>query len=363
MGTSMRDGVLLAVEEVNRLGGALGRRIEALVRDDEASVPVADRIARELIEEGVTATVGFINTDPALSATGYYQQAERPVIINCTAGIGIAQQFAGPEHRHNYVFRISMDDGVIAAVIADHVHNRLDRRKPAIFAATAYYGESSRQDLSRRFQSLGIPAVAQERFSLGDRDMKPQLQRARAAGADLIVTFGVGPEVASIVRGMAELQFDVPVIGSWPIGTSTFIDLAGRYAEGAMAPQTFIEAPSTPQRRRFIEAFHARYSVDRIPCAIAAAQGYDSVLLVAAAIEQAKSTDGPALRAALECLEAPVEGIVTRYEKPFSTDDHEAVTVNIPVIGVVRAGRMTFWSEDDARTAGIPRTKDPAQRP
>jgi branched-chain amino acid transport system substrate-binding protein len=363
MGTSMRDGVLLAIDGVNRRGGVHGRPLEPLVRDDQASVEVADRLARELIDAGVAATVGFINTDPALSATRFYQQAERPVIVNCTAGIGIAQQFAGPAHAHNYVFRIAMDDGVIAAVIADHVFHRLGRRRPAIFAASAYYGESSRQDLSRRFGAFGTPVVAQEAFELGDRDMKAQIERARAAEADVVVTFGVGPEVASIVRGMAEIGWRVPVIGSWPIGTSTFIDLAGEHAEGAMAPQTFIEAPTTPGRKAFIESYRARYEVDRIPCAIAAAQGYDSVLIVAAAIAQAGTTGGRELRAALEALEAPVEGIVTTYSKPFTKDDHEAVTKNIPVVGVVRGARMTFWSEDEARNAHVPRMRNDACKP
>ena len=363
MGTSMRDGALLAVDEINAAGGVLGRPIEALVRDDEASVEKADAIAQALITEGVVATVGFINTDPALSATRFYQQAQVPVIVSCTAGIGIAQQFGGPGHPRNYIFRVSMDDGVIAACIAEQVFERLRLSRPAIFAATAYYGESSRQDLSRRFRELGIPAVAQEAFKLGDRDMTPQLERAQAAGADLIVTFGVGPEVAAIVAGMDAVGLRVPVIGSWPIGTATFIDLAGPRAEGAMAPQTFIEEATTPRRAAFTESYHRRYGVKRIPCAIAAAQTFDAVYLLKAAIEQAQATDGAALCDALENLRQPVEGVVTRYEHPFERGDHEAVTTNIPVIGVVRGGRMTFWSEEDRRSAAVPRIKDPAKRP
>lgn len=363
MGLSMRDGVLLAVGDVNRTGGVLGRPLEPLVCDDRADVGEADRIAHELIRARVAATLGFVNTDPALSATRYHQEAERPVIVNCTAGIGIAQQFSGPKYPHNYVFRVSMDDGVIAAVIAEHVFDRLRMKRPAIFAATAYYGESSRQDLSRRLTELGIPPVAQEAFKLGDRDMKPQVERARAAKADIIVTFGVGPEVAAIVKSMADLGFKVPVIGSWPIGTSTFIDLAGPLAEGAMAPQTFIEAPTTPRRKAFVEGYHRTYGVDRIPCAIAAAQGYDSVQVLAAAIAQAQSTAGPAIRAALEHLEEPVEGVVTTYRRPFTHDDHEAVTTNIPVIGVVRGSRMTFWSPEDETNAHVMRIKDPDRKP
>src|SRR5687767_3471477 len=139
MGTSMRDGALLAVDEINAAGGVLGRPLEPLVRDDEANVEKANAIAQSLIADGVAATVGFINTDPALSATRYYQQAQVPVIVSCTAGIGIAQQFGGPEHPRNYIFRVSMDDGVIAACIAEQVFERLLLKRPAIFAATAYY--------------------------------------------------------------------------------------------------------------------------------------------------------------------------------------------------------------------------------
>ncbi len=364
MGTSMRDGVLLAINEVNQSGGVLGRPLQAVVRDDKADIETAKGIARELItEERVVANLGYINTDNALHATPLYQAAEIPVIVNCTAGIGVAQKFAPPAAAHNYVFRISMDDGVIAAVIADHAVQRLGARKPSIFAANQYYGTSSRDDLTRRFIAMGAPTVAEESFKLGDTDMKPQVEHARAAGADLVVTFGVGPEVASIVKGMAALGWKVPVVGSWPIGTATFMDLAGPLAEGAMAPQTFIEAPTTPRRKTFIETYHRTYGVTRIPCAIAAAQGYDSVLLLAAAIEQAQSTEGPKIRAALDALDRRVGGIVTNYERPFTPYDHEAVTTNVPVVGVVRNARMTFWSADDERNAHVMRMKDPAKKP
>jgi branched-chain amino acid transport system substrate-binding protein len=363
MGTSMRDGALLAIDEINASGGVLSRPLEALVRDDRADVEVANAVAQDLIAMGVAASVGFINTDPALSATRYYQEAGTPVIVSCTAGIGVAQQFDGPRYVRNFVFRVSMDDGVIAACIANQVFHQLRLRRPAIFAAAAYYGESSRQDLSRRFGELGIPCVAQEAFKLGDRDMRPQLARAATAETDVIVTFGVGPEVAAIVKGMEEIGLHVPVIGSWPIGTSTFIDLAGQWAEGAMAPQTFIEEPTTPRRAAFIRSYHERYGVRRIPSAIAAAQTYDAVYLLKTAIEQAQAESGTALCDALENLEGTVDGVVMRYRKPFSHGDHEAITTNVPVIGVVRDGRMTFWSEGDRRTAHILHTKDARCRP
>ena len=68
MGVSMRDGVKLAVEEINKAGGVLGRQLQTVERDDEAKNERGVQIAQELInKEKVTATVGFINTGVALA--------------------------------------------------------------------------------------------------------------------------------------------------------------------------------------------------------------------------------------------------------------------------------------------------------
>ena len=73
---------------------------------------------------------------------------------------------------------------------------------------------------------------------------------------------------------------------------------------------------------------------------MSAAQGYDSIFLLAAAIKQANSTDGPKIREALENLQTPVEGVVMTYNKPFSHDNHDAITAKEVVIGEVKGGRV-----------------------
>ena len=87
--------------------------------------------------------------------------------------------------------------------------------------------------------------------------------------------------------------------------------------------------------------------MDRIPSPVSAAQGYDSVYLLKAAIEQAKSTEGRKVRAALEDLQTKVDGVVTVYDHPFSAADHEAITANIPVFGVVQGGRVVIAHPED----------------
>jgi branched-chain amino acid transport system substrate-binding protein len=77
-----------------------------------------------------------------------------------------------------------------------------------------------------------------------------------------------------------------------------------------------------------------------MPSAVSAAQGYDSILLLAAAIKQAGTTDGDKVRAALENLNTKVEGVVTTYDKPFTRDDHEAIKAGMVVMGEVKNGRV-----------------------
>ncbi|WP_296580864.1 ABC transporter substrate-binding protein [Xanthobacter sp.] len=348
MGVSMRDGVKLAVDEVNKAGGVLGRPLQLIERDDEAKNEVGVQIAQELInKEGVVATLGYINTGVALASQRFYQEAEIPVINNVATGTLISKQFVPPDNKNNYIFRTSANDAIQSAMIADEAVKRQGFKKPAILADSTNYGQLGRADLVKALATMGVKPVAEEKFNIGDTDMTAQLLRAKEAGADVILTYAIGPELAQIANGMAKLGWKVPMIGSWTLSMANFIDTAGANGNGAMMPQTFIQLPDTPKRKAFIEAYQAAYKIDRMPSPVSAAQGYDSVLLLAAAIKQAGSTDGRKIRDALENLNTKVEGVVTVYDKPFSATDHEAITANIPVFGLVKDGRVVAAHPED----------------
>lgn len=348
MGVSMRDGVKLAVTEINKNGGVLGRQLVVVERDDEAKNEVSVQIAQELInKEEVIATLGFINTGVALASQRFYQEAEIPVINNVATGTAITQQFVPPKDKANYIFRTSANDTIQSAMIAEEAVKRQGFKKPAILADSTNYGQLGRQDLEKALATMGVKPVATEKFNIGDTDMTAQLLRAKEAGADVILTYAIGPELAQIANGMAKLGWKVPMIGSWTLSMASFIDTAGANGEGAMMPQTFIQLGDTAKRKAFIDAYQAAYKVDRIPSPVSAAQGYDSVYLLAAAITQAGSTDGKKVREALENLKTKVEGVVTIYDKPFSATDHEAITANIPVFGVVKNGRVVAAHPED----------------
>ena len=340
MGVSMRDGVKLAVQEINKAGGVLGKQIILIERDDEAKNELGVQIAQELInKENVVATVGFINTGVSLASQRFYQEAEIPVMNNVATGSLVTQQFKAPDHKANYVFRNAANDSIQSAMIAQTVKDK-GFTKPAIIADSTNYGQLGRADLEKALAERGIKPVAVEKFNIGDTDMTAQALRAKEAGADVVLTYAIGPELAQTVNAVVKLGWKVPVMGSWTLSMASFIDAAGKNGEGVLMPQTFIQMPSTPKRKAFIEAYQAAYKVERIPSPVSAAQGYDSMLILAAAINQAKSTDGRKIREALENLSTKIEGVVTTYDKPFSATDHEAITANIPVLGTVKDGRV-----------------------
>ncbi len=362
MGVSMRDGVRLAVEEINKSGGVLGRPLLAVERDDEAKNERGVQIAEELInKEKVAATVGYINTGVALASQRFYQEAKIPVMNNVATGSIITKQFT--DQPDNYVFRNAANDSIQAPMIVEEVVKR-GFKKVAILADSTNYGQLGKADLEKALDTKGMKPVAVEKFNIKDVDMTPQLLKAKEAGAEAVLTYGIGPELAQIANGMTKLGWKVPIIGSWTLSMANYIDNAGPGGEGARMPQTFIQEANTPKRKAFIDAYLKEFKPknNRIDSPVSAAQGYDSVYLLAAAMKQAGSTDGPKVKAALENLTTKVDGVVMTYDKPFTKDDHEAITANIPVFGEVKGSKVVYAYEDDMKKGSEVRTKDAAKK-
>lgn len=358
MGVSMRDGVRLAAKEINASGGILGKKIELIERDDEAKNERGVQIAQEFINKTkVDAAVGYINTGVALASQRFFQEAKIPVMNNVATGSLVTKQFE--KEPENYIFRNAAADNIQAPMIVEEAVTRRGFKKVAILADSTAYGDLGRKDLTAALAAKGITPVADEKFNIKDVDMTPQLLKAKEAGAEVILTYAIGPELAQIANGMAKLGWKKPMIGSWTLSMANFIDTAGKNGDGATMPQTFIQDGSTPKRKEFIAAYLKEFKPkkDRIDSPVSAAQGYDSIFLLAAAMKQAGTTDGPKVRAALENLNTKVDGIVTVYDKPFSKTDHDAITANIPLMGEVKGGKVGYANPDDAKTAGQVRVK------
>lgn len=342
IGESMRNGIRIATEEINAQGGVLvnGKKEKIILveRDDEASNEKGPLFSHELIEkEKVVAALSFVNTGVAKPSLPIFQQAKIPVIIPASAGSVLTHLFE--KEPENYVFRVSAYDKLQSSMIVKEALRR-GFKKVALLTDTTAYGQFGHDDLLEVLKSHGITPVADDKFNVGDKDMTAQILKAQQAGAEVLLTYGIGPELAVIAKNRIKVGFNAPLIGAWGLGMSNFVDGAGSAGNGAATPQSFIQAEAKGKQKEFVEKYHKATGQDRISCAPAAAQGYDATYILKAAIEQAKSTDGSKIVHALENLEKPVSGLITTYTKPYSKNDHEALNPENVRMGEIKDGKI-----------------------
>jgi branched-chain amino acid transport system substrate-binding protein len=358
MGISMRNGVRLAVEEINTMaGGVAGRQIELVERDDQGNPDLGKGVAEELIaKEKVVATIGVCNTGVGLATIDAYQKAKVPLLVAVSTGTPLTKKYAAePEH---YIFRVSPRDEVQAPFVVAEALKR-GFRKIALFADTTGYGEAGKNDVEKALAAAGLTPVSVQRFAVGVKDLAAQVREARAAGADAVISYTVGPEAAVLAKAIEKEKWPVQIIGSWPLSWRNFIDAAGSAGEGALVAVSFIQQASFQRRNAFIAAYRQKYNTPVIPAPMAAAQGYDTMLLLFYALHQAQSVEPAKIRAALEKLERPVAGVITTYDHPFSKTDHDALSGNMLVMGVVRKGQIDYAYKEDAQKSFVVQRKKP----
>ncbi|NTV59777.1 MAG: ABC transporter substrate-binding protein [Chlorobiaceae bacterium] len=359
MGISMRDGAKLAVSQINRRGGILvgGKKmqIEVIERDDEGKNDRGALIAQEISSmNDVSAVIGTVNTGVAVMGDKYYVQKGIVKIITPAAGSASMTQWSRAGAADLPIFRFAAHDGIQSRMVVEQAV-KLGIRKVAIFHDDTNYGVSGRDDLlfQVRNQAGRLSVVDIEKFAVGNKDMTGQLIKARMAGAQAILIWGIGPELAAVASGKKKLGYNVPLIGGWTLSMSNFIDTAGPAGNGALMPQTFIEDLSVARAKPFIMAYRQAYRVARIPSPVSAAQGYDATLLLAEAIHEAGSTQPSKIKAALENLTGVVKGAIADWKKPWSKwspaneESHEAFRRAFTVMGKVQNGRVVLADPAD----------------
>lgn len=357
MGTSMRDGAKLAISEINAAGGvSIGgkkMKIEIIERDDEGKNERGALIGQELASmSDLSGVIGTVNTGVVLAGDKHLQEKGITKIITPAAGSASMTQWSKAGVKDLSIFRFAANDGIQSAMVVEEAINR-KFTKVAILHDATNYGVSGRDDLLEQIKKQGnkLQVVATEKYNIGDKDMTAQLMRAKAGGAQAILLWGIGPEMAALANGMAKMGMKEPLIGGWTLSMSNFIDNAGKSGNGALMPQTFIEEPITPKAKSFIEGYHKTYGVSRIASPMSAAQGYDAVYIFSAAVKQAQSGDTRKIKEALEDLKEPVKGVIATWVHPFTKWDpaneqtHEAFRRDQVVMGMVKDGRIVFANE------------------
>jgi len=356
-GNSARMGAELAAKEINEVGGFLGRPVELVERDDKANPDEGRKIAEELVlKEKVDFTVGYCNSGVAAKSLDVFQDHKHLLVIPVATATILTAKYPPAS---SYIFRMSPRDGVQAGRLVDDIMRR-GYTRVAVFADKTGYGEGGLKDVDRLLGEKGLKPVYVARFDLGVKTLTAQMLEAKAAGADVIVGYSVGPELAVVAQSRAEGRLAAPLYGPWTMSFKTVSERAGPAAEGAIMVQSIIQDLSNERRSSFIARLKRQAGKEPVGSLMSAAQSYDAIHLMLRALFQTKGdASGDALKHALEDLHQPYRGVVTTHDRPFSENDHDAFTPNMVWLGVWRHAEVHFLYPEDANRASVIRRKEP----
>ena len=323
LGLSGRYGFEAAIEDINAAGGVMGRKLVAVIRDDAAAPPKSIQNMNELIDnEKVAAVVGPTNSGNALAWLHIPQQKKVPVISHVATATDITGRYA--KEAQNYIFRVSMVDREQLALLAAYAVKASKDKKIAIIADTTGYGQAATKDLLEILTLHGLTPVGVEKFGPKDTDMTSQLAKLKAAGADMVISGSLADATAQVLKSMEKMDYYPGLLSTWGSINTPLVNIAGP----KLSEKTIFAASTTEDANPKAVALHKRLvaKYPNMPAFVSAAQGYDAVMLIAAAIKKANSTDGEKVAAALEDV-SDVAGIIKTYNKPFSKTQHEALGV------------------------------------
>lgn len=342
----MLNGIKLAVDEINAVGGYLGRPLELVIKDDTADPDQGRKVSQELLGEKVVATIGFCNTGVALKSIDLFQDAKSPLIVPCSTGTAVTAKYPAAD---SYIFRVQGRDAIQAPFLVDDMVKR-GWDKVAIFADTTGYGEGGVKDVEAALAAKNLKPVYVARFALGVKDLTAELTAARNAGANVILSYTVGQENAVIANGKKALGWKVSQVGPWTLSFPFFLEGAKDAAEGALMVQTFIAEPSNERRAAFLSSYTRKYH-GKVAVPMAAANAYDATYLLMYSFLGVRdgNLNGKAIKESLEGKMKTYYGVVATYDHPFSLQDKDAITRNMLVIGQVKNGAITFAYPEDAK--------------
>ncbi len=316
-------GMQAAIDDINAAGGVLGRKLTLVTRDDQSQPPKSIQNMSDLIDnEKVVAAFGPTNSGNAMAWKHIPNQKKIPVIGNVGSGTAItAPMSAGAD---NYMFRVSMVDRDQVGALMAYVKKNPAAKVVGLMAETTGYGQGGLKDMQEIAELQGLKIAATERFAVGDTDMTSQLNKMKAANVDTVVVWAQGTPIAQLVRSMEKINYFPLTLTSWAADNITFYDAAGKTLANKPIFMRTVSESKTPVQQKLYDRIGSKL---KAPSSFSfALHGYDSVQLLAAAMKQANSTDGTALKNALEDLRTPVQGVLKTYNKPFSKTQREALT-------------------------------------
>lgn len=292
-GKTTREGIELALDEINGSGGIHGRKIKLIVENNESdAAKAASAVTKLITNDKVVAIIGEIASGLSLAAAPICQRNQIPMVSPSSTNIKVTQV-------GDYIFRVCFIDPFQAYVVAKFARDSLKANTAAIFVDNqSPYSRDFGAEFKKHFTKMGGKIVADLAYAAADTDFKAQLTKIKAANPDVILVPGYYKSVGAIGKQARELGIRVPLLGGDGWDSQDIFTTAGNALEGCYFSNHMAVDDPNPIVRRFVDAFRKKYGANRTPGALTAL-GYDAMMILADAMKRAKALDGPSIRDAL----------------------------------------------------------------
>ena len=292
-GTNFKNGVEMAVKEINAAGGILGKKIEHSIADTQTNPGVAKGLATKAIDDNAFAVFGPVFSGSIMVSMAETRKAEVP---NFTGGEAAAITKQG----NPYIFRTSFTQDTAMPKVARYIANGLKAKNVAVMYVNNDFGKGGRDAITKALADAGVKVVADISTDSGQVDFSAPVLKAKAANADALFVYTNEEESARALRELRKQGYNKPIVGETTLTGQKVIELAGDAANGAVAHVGLtVDAPN-PLMLKFKAKFYQDYKYFSDHNGI---KGYTGVYVLKAAIEKAGKLDRKAVAAALHGLQ------------------------------------------------------------
>jgi branched-chain amino acid transport system substrate-binding protein len=342
IGTSQRDAVLIAIDEVNQKGGINGRRLEMVVGDTESNPTKAVMALKKVLEvEDVVAIIGPTTTGTGMAMRGFIEKEQISAFMHAGGDVimNAPLKKGDPTSLPKWTFKSPYKAADAMGKICDYMKKN-GIKKIGFLYSNEGFGKDGLKNVKIQAPKYGITIVTEEAFEPKDVDMTAQLTRINAKGVDGIIAWTIGPPMGIIAKNVKQLGIKAPLFECHGAGDPIFWKVAGAAGEGVMMPSTKIvvadQLPDSDIQKKKIQAYVKAYKkrFGHEPGTMVA-YGADAAFIVVDAIKRV-GPDRAKIRDAIENTQGYV-GISGIYN--ISPQDHNGLTMkDIVMIKATQGG-------------------------
>ncbi|WP_027896396.1 branched-chain amino acid ABC transporter substrate-binding protein [Zestomonas thermotolerans] len=244
-------GAKMAVEQINKAGGVIGKQLEAVVYDDACDPKQAVAVANKIVNDKIKYVVGHLCSSSTQPASDIYEDDGILMITAASTSPDITSR------GYKLVFRTIGLDSMQGPTAGNYIAERIKPSNVAVIHDKQQYGEGIATAVKETLESKGIQVGVFEGINAGDKDFSALIAKLKQANVDFVYYGGYHPELGLLLRQAREKGLDVKFMGPEGVGNKELSAIAGPASEGLLVtlPKSFDQ---DPKNQALVEAFKAK---------------------------------------------------------------------------------------------------------